>query len=300
MARIAFIGIGSMGKGMARCLLDKGHEVLIHNRSQVKAQSLREAGASVMASPAAAAASAEFIFSMVADDEASRHVWLGPEGILAGRPETGVIAVECSTLSHDWIMELNERATGAGLRFMDCPVTGGPDGAVAGTLKVLAGADPATLAESTPVLIGFAEEIIHFGPVGSGTSYKLIVNLMGAAQAAALAEGLLLAERAGLDLEKVGYALGKGTVSSPHVKYLIPRMLHANHDDIYYPTSLRYKDAAYALALAAKYQLELPGSNSAGDLYRRAVSAGMGEKNSTVILEILRAAQARAGGGKPG
>ena len=300
MARIAFIGIGSMGKGMARCLLAKGHEVLIHNRSKVKAQALQEAGGSIMDSPAAAATSAEYIFSMVADDEASRHVWLGPEGILAGRPKAGVIAVECSTVSHDWIMELNERATVAGLRFMDCPVTGGPDGAAAGKLKVLAGADPATLAECTAVLCGFAEEIIHFGPVGSGVCYKLIVNLMGAAQAAALAEGLLLAERAGLDLEKVGYALAKGTVSSPHVKYLIPRMLHADHDNIYYPASLRHKDAAYALGLAAKYQLELPGSKSAEDLYRRAVSAGQGGRNSSVILEILRAAQSHAGGGKPG
>ncbi len=300
MARIAFIGIGSMGKGMARCLLDKGHEVLIHNRSKTKAQTLEVAGGSIMDSPAAAAASAEFIFSMVADDEASRQVWLGPEGILAGRPKAGAIGVECSTLSHDWILELNGRVTGVGLRFMDCPVTGGPDGAEKGTLKVLAGADPATLAESTPVLRGFAEEIIHFGPVGSGTCYKLIVNLMGAAQAASLAEGLLLAERAGLDLETVGYALGKGTVSSPHVKYLIPRMIHADHDDIYYPASLRCKDAACALALAAKNQLDLPGSNSAADLYRRAVAAGLGEKNSSIILEVLRTAQPRAGRDKSG
>ncbi len=288
MAKIAFIGTGSMGKEMALHLVNAGHDVIVYNRTRNKAESLVHAGGTLAETPAAAAAGADYIFSMVSDDDASRIIWEGPAGVLTGAPNAGAVAIECSTLSYGWIRELNDTLLARGLRFMDCPVTGGPDGARAGTLKVLAGADTDTLNEATPVLNTFAAEIIHFGPVGNGSRYKLIVNLMGAVQAAALAEGLLISEQAGLDPDKVAYALSHGTVASPHVKYLVQRMIKDEHDKVYYPAGLRYKDALYALRLAEDYQLQLPASQAATELYRQAVAGGLGEKNSSIIIRVLQ------------
>jgi 3-hydroxyisobutyrate dehydrogenase len=288
MIKVAFIGTGKMGSKMAMRILDAGYDLVVCNRSSQKASELINAGAEFIETPAAAVEDVDFIFSMVGDNDDSRDVWTGSHGVIHGKFNNEAIAVECSTLSHTWILELNEKLQAAGLRFSDCPVTGGPDGANAGTLKVLAGADSDTLEILRPVLSSFAQEIIHFGPVGSGMSYKLIVNLMGAVQAVALAEGLLLAEKCGLDLEQVGYALSQGTIASPHVKYLIERMMGGNHEDVYFSTRWRCKDAAYALELAAEQFLDLPTSVKARDIYQLAVARGKGDKNSSIIFEVIR------------
>lgn len=288
MSNIAIIGTGIMGREMVLKLLEKGHQVTINNRTKAKTQALLEAGAGFAETPAMAIDGADFIISMVGDDNDSREVWLGRDGVTSGNCKNGVIAVECSSLSHTWILELNEVLQLAGIHFADCPVTGGPDGTKAGTLRVLAGGDVETLTALQPLFAAFAQEVIHFGPVGAGTSYKLIVNLIGAVQATALAEGLVLAEHAGLDLEKVADALSKGAVASPHVKYLTDRMVHGNHDDVYFSTRWRHKDAVYALQLAAENGIDMPTSAAATELFQRCIDQGMGEKNSSVIFETLR------------
>jgi len=288
MAEVTVIGTGIMGREIAFRLLAADYRVTVYNRTAAKTADLVKAGAIRAATPAAAARGADYIISMLGDDAASRAVWLGENGILEGVGKHGSIAIECSTLSHGWILELNDSLQSAGIRFVDCPVTGGPDGARAGTLQVLAGGNADTLAELDPLFSAFARKVIHFGPVGAGTSYKLIVNLMGAVQASALAEGLVLAEKVGLDLEQAGYALGKGSVASPHVKYLIDRMVRGNHDDVYFSARWRHKDAAYALALAAEHGLKMPGSEHATHLYRRTLEQGLGEKNSSIVFDVLR------------
>lgn len=287
MVKIAFIGTGLMGKEMAMRIFDAGYDLVVCNRTKDKADELIEAGADFIETPAAAADGADFIISMVGDDNDSREVWLGNNGVIHGNLKNNLIAVECSTLSHAWTLELNEKLTASRLRFADCPVTGGPDGAKAGTLRVLVGTETETLETLRPVLSAFAQDIIHFGPVGSGMSYKLIVNLIGAVQAVALAEGLLLAENCGLDLKKVGYALSQGTVASPHVRYLIERMLERNHNDVYFSARRRCKDATYALELASEHNLSLPISIKARDIYQLAVAQGKGDKNSSVIFEVM-------------
>ncbi len=288
MSNIAVIGTGIMGREMVLKLLEKGHQLTVNNRTKAKALALLEAGAEFAETPAKAVAEADFIISMVGDDVDSREVWLGINGVMSGNIKNGAIAVECSSLSHSWILELNDVLQSKGFRFADCPVTGGPDGTKAGTLRILAGGDTETLAALQPLFDAFAQEVIHFGMVGAGTSYKLIVNLIGAVQATALAEGFVLAEHAGLDLDKVGYALTKGSVASPHVKYLIERMLQENHDDVYFSTRWRHKDAAYALELAAKNEVDMPTSAIATELFQQCIEQGLGEKNSSIIIETLR------------
>ncbi len=288
MAKVAFIGAGIMGREMALRLVGAGHEVRVYNRTRAKLAALVEAGAAAAASPREAASGAEFIVSMVGDDGASREVWLGAAGVLGGRPEAAAVAIESSTLSRGWVLELDKAARAAGLRFIDCPVTGGPDGARAGALTLLAGGDEATLREAGPVLAAYGKEVVRFGPTGAGTSYKLIVNLMGAVQATALAEGLLLAERAGLDLEKVGEMLRKGAVASPLVAYLSERMVSGAHDDVYFSARWRHKDATYGLELARELGQAMPTSAVAEELFRLALARGLADKNSSVVIEALR------------
>lgn len=290
MSKVALLGTGVMGREMGLRLLAAGHDLRVYNRTPAHAVPLIDAGAHAATSPAAAAADAEVIVSMVADDGASRAVWLGPEGALTGALRPGAIAVESATVPREWVLELDGIARAAGLRFLDAPVTGGPDGARAGTLTVLAGGDEAVLAAAWPVLSAYAGRSLHFGPVGAGTAYKLIVNLMGAAQAAALAEGLLVAERLGLDPDTVGEALRAGAVASPLVEYLSRRMIAGAHDEVHFAARWRHKDAAYGLAQARMAGQETPVSAAAVEAFQRTLDQGLGDKNSSAVIEALRRA----------
>jgi 3-hydroxyisobutyrate dehydrogenase len=289
MSRIAFVGLGRMGQGMAGRLVAAGHEVVVSNRTPDKAAPLLRAGARWAGSPRAAADGAEAVLAMVSDDTASRSVWLGAGGALAADLAPGALVVECSTLSHAWVLELATAVRAGGLRFLDCPVTGLPDAAAAGRLTLLAGADPADLAAAEPVLAPLADEVLHFGPVGAGTTYKLVVNLMGAVQIAAAAEGLALAERAGLDVDQVARALATSQAASPQVVRNSRRMADGDHArDIVFSGRLRHKDAAYALRLADEVGIGAPLGRAAVDGLDRLLSAGLGDQNESAIVEVAR------------
>ncbi|MEM7346430.1 MAG: NAD(P)-dependent oxidoreductase, partial [Chloroflexota bacterium] len=219
MTRIAFIGTGIMGAGMVHNLLQSGYSVTVYNRTIEKTRPLATAGARVASSPREAVTDADIIITIVGDDDSSKEVWLGPDGVLSGEFKPNAIAIESTTISLVWANALGQRVAEAGLRFIDAPVTGGRVGAEAGTLTILVGADEATLAEARPVLESYSQNIIHFGPVGAGTTYKLIANLMGSVQIAALAEGILLAEKAGLQMDRVVEGLTSGAIASPLVNF---------------------------------------------------------------------------------
>jgi 3-hydroxyisobutyrate dehydrogenase len=289
MTRIAFLGLGKMGEAMATRLLDAGHVLAVFNRTAGKAEPLRRRGARVADSPRAAAAGAEAVFAMVEDDAASRHIWLGPTGVLAGEIAPGTLAIECSTLSHDWVLELSRAVTRQGLRYIDCPVTGLPETAAAGGLTLLVGASQDDLAAVEPLLRPLCRETIRFGEVGAGTTYKLIVNLMGAVQIAATAEALLVAERAGLDLDQVVSALAQGQAASPQVVRNSQRMLRGDHDrDIVFSGRLRLKDALYGVRLAEAVGVDARLGRTAADAYQRLTALGLGELNESKVIDALR------------
>lgn len=289
MARVGFVGLGRMGAGMAGRLLAAGHDVAVWNRTPQRAAGLLARGARLAPTPAGAADAAAAVFVMVSDDEASRAVWTGADGILAGHPRAGAFAVECSTLSHAWVLQLADAVRGTGLRYVDAPVTGLPDAAAAGTLTLLVGADPDDLAELRPLLEPLADRLLHFGGVGAGTAYKLIVNLMGAVQIAGVAEGLALAERAGLDLGQVAEALAGGQAASPQVVRNARRMVAADHDrEVTFSGLLRHKDTRYALDLVGELGIGAPLGRVALDGLDRLLAAGLGEQNESSIVEVAR------------
>lgn len=299
MASVAFAGLGKMGLPMAGRLLHAGHSLRVYNRTSQKAEPLVREGALPAGTPRAACVGAGAVISMTADDSSSRAIWLGPEGVLDSDLPRGSFAVECSTLSHGWSVELAGLAAGRGLRYIDAPVTGLPEDAARGALTLLVGAHQDDLQEALPLLSAFAQRIIRFGPPGTGTAYKLIVNLMGAVQIAAAAEGLALAERAGLDPATFADAIATSQAASPQVVRNTRRMVDDDHDhNVVFTPQLRLKDVEYALHLARELKMGAPFGEVARGALRQLCALAPEPVNESKIVSIARTQAAREDEGK--
>jgi 3-hydroxyisobutyrate dehydrogenase-like beta-hydroxyacid dehydrogenase len=289
MARVAFIGLGRMGHGMAGRYLDAGFTVSVWNRSRAKAEDLIARGARWATSPEDAAIDADAVVTMVADDQASRAVWLAKDGA-AATMKAGTLAIECSTVSYQHALDLARELRSRGLVYIDCPVTGLPDAAASGKLTLLVGAEPADLEKARPYLAPLSSTIRHFGAVGSGTVYKLINNLMGAIQIAGIAEGLAIAEQAGLDMKLVLEAVETGVAASPQVIRHSKRMVGRNFSGATFTAALRHKDAAYAVALAESLLSAPPiMGRAAVESYDRAKAYAPDEDEGKMIEIVSRA-----------
>ena len=289
MTKVAFVGLGRMGHGMAGRYLDGGFTVAVWNRSKAKAEDLIARGARWAASPADAADGADAVVTMVADDEASRAVWLGKDGaVRTAKP--GALAIECSTVSYNHAIELARELRESGLVYIDSPVTGLPDAAASGKLTLLVGAEPADLERARPYLTPLSTTIRHFGGVGNGTVYKLINNLMGAIQIAGIAEGLAIAEQAGLDMKLVLEAIETGVAGSPQVIRHSRRMVARNFAGANFTAALRHKDAAYAVALAESLLSAAPVMGRAAvQAYDRAKAYAPDDDEGKMIEIVSRA-----------
>jgi 3-hydroxyisobutyrate dehydrogenase len=289
MMRVAFLGVGNMGAGMARRLLTAGHSLSVFNRTPARAAPFEKLGARIADSPRSAALNADVIIGMSADDESSRALWLGDQGALAASNSPDALAIECSTLSHDWVLELAGLVRARGFRYVDAPVTGLPDAAAAGTLTLLVGAEAADLDAARPMFTSLATRVLHFGPVGAGTAYKLMINLMGAVQIASAAEGMVLAARAGLDPKLVSDAVISSQAASPQVVRNVRRFLADDHGtQVNFTPALRLKDIDYALNLAKKFGVECPFGAVAANLYRRICELGFARDNESRVIDALR------------
>jgi 3-hydroxyisobutyrate dehydrogenase-like beta-hydroxyacid dehydrogenase len=286
MTKIGFIGLGRMGHGMAGRYLDAGFSVAVWNRSKAKAEDLIARGARWASSPADAADGADAVVTMVADDAASHAVWLGKDGA-ASKMKAGSLAIECSTVSHQHALDMARELRGRGLIYIDCPVTGLPQAAASGKLTLLVGAEAADLDRAKPYLAPIGDVVRHFGAVGTGTVFKLINNLMGAVQIASLAEGVAMAEQAGLDMKLVAEALATGAVASPQVIRHSKRMVARDFSGASFTSALRHKDALYAVKLAESLLAEPPlVGRAAVEAYARA-KAEMPDDDEGRMIEIV-------------
>jgi 3-hydroxyisobutyrate dehydrogenase len=285
--RVALLGLGSMGTGMASNLLRAGFQLTVYNRHLEKANAMREAGARVATSPRTAATDADVIVSMVADDRASRDVWTGAEGALAGvTPDT--LLIESSTVTVAWITELARAASAAGAELIDAPVTGSRDHSAAGQLLFLVGGSAAALERARPVLSVMSRGIVHVGPTGSGALLKLVNNFMCGAQAAVLAEALTWVERSGLDRTMALDVLLNGAPGSPLVKTLTPRMTSREYTPPYFALQLMAKDLMYARDEAARGGVTLDTATCALTLFERAIAEGHGDRDFASVVEPKR------------
>jgi 3-hydroxyisobutyrate dehydrogenase len=286
---VAFIGLGKMGVGMAQCLLNAGHDLRVYNRTKSKTTILKEAGARVCDTAWDACAGADVVIAMTADDASSRTVWLGADGVLAAQLAPRAFAIECSTLSYDWVIELSAEAEARDLRYIDAPVTGLPEHAAAGALTLLVGADPTDLDSARPLLGAISQRILRFGGVGSGTAYKLIINMIGAVQIASVAEGLAIAERAGIDLAVVAEAIATSQAASPQVVRNANRMIASDHEqNVVFTPVLLLKDVDYALKFARRLGIGSPFGRLAASQLRRLCDLGHSHANESKIIEVAR------------
>ena len=275
-----------MGSGMAARLLTAGHQVVVWNRRKERAEPLVAKGARLAASPREAATGVEAIISMVADDPASRAVWLGPDGALAGAAP-GTMLIESSTVSPIWCEELARAAAAKECQLLDAPVTGGKAQAASGELRFLVGGSVDALERARPILSAMGNEILHLGPTGAGARMKLINNFVCGIQAAALAEAVALIERVGLDRTTALSVLAKGAPGSPLVNAVGPRMTTSDYS-VYFGLALMHKDLTYSIDEATRAGVPLRTAETARELYSTAIAQGLGDKDFSAIVEPLR------------
>lgn len=283
---IGFLGLGVMGGGMAARLADAGISVTVWNRNRDRAAAFAARGITVADTPKLAARGADVVISMVADDIASRSVWLGPDGAVAGLP-AGSLAIETSTVSPDWILELGGIVAAHAADLIDAPVTGSKTHAASGQLFFLVGGTADMFERAKPVLALMGRDAAHIGPLGSGARLKLINNFMCGVQAAALAESVALIERSGLDLATSLKVLSSGAPGSPVVNAVGPRMAARDYT-VNFGLPLMHKDLSYAIAEGAKHGVTLSTARAALGHFDRAMDAGLGDVDFSAIVETLR------------
>lgn len=284
--KITLMGLGGMGIGIARNLLNAGFDLTVYNRTAARSAPLAQLGAKVKESPREAVQDAEIVISIVADDDASRQIWLGAQGALEGAKPDAIL-IECSTLSMAWIRELASLAAERALAFLDAPVNGGPDLAAAGKLRMMVGGDANAFEQTHPVLASFCSEIAHMGPPGTGTMTKLVHNMITAVQVVTLAEGLNLAERAGLNLEQVISVITNSGPASPAVKRNAPLMAARDYGEPGFTLQLMRKDVTYALRLAEELDAPLATANAAHEAYRKAGTLGYDPAGIAAVFEAF-------------
>ncbi len=277
-----------MGSGMAGRLLSSEFPLAVYNRNREKAAPFEKSGAFVADTPREAAARADVVIGMLADDIASRAVWLGEAGALAGAAP-GTILVESSTLSVGWVRELAAAAAGHNCEFLDAPVTGTKPHAASGELLFLVGGPESALAAARPVLAVLSRDIVHLGPVGSGALMKLINNFMCGVQAASLAEASALIGRTGLDREKALRVLTNGAPGSPLVKTLSARATAGDFTPNFV-LRLMAKDLTYAMEEGSRHNLPLQTAESALAEFRQAIASGYGDRDFSAVIEALQRA----------
>ena len=286
LKRVAFLGLGIMGSAMARRLLDRGFDLSVWNRSACRADELVNAGARIAATPAQAAHGADAAIAMLADDEASRAVWLGESGALAAM-DRGTLAIDSGTLTVQWVRELGTRAAEHAVDFLDAPVTGSKPQAEQGTLRFLVGGAAAALERASTLFAAMGREQVHVGPIGSGALLKLINNFMCGVQLASLGEAMAMAQRSGLDLRRTADVLAAGSPGSPIVKMVVERMVARDYTPNFL-VPLMVKDLTYALETFAAEGIELADARAARERFIEAAAAGFQDQDIAAVIEPLR------------
>lgn len=280
MTRIAFLGLGAMGARMAGRLLQAGHDLTVWNRSPSRAEPLVAKGARQAATPADAAAGCDFCISMVRDDAASRAVWTGGDGALASLSEAN-LAVECSTIGPGWAAELARMAGTRRIVMLEAPVLGSRKQADAGALIFLAGGTEAAAERFRPLAAELGSACHLVGGTGAGTATKLIANGLFAAQLAALAEMIALADRHGLDAGHMLSVLAGTPVFSPAMGVAGAAML-AGHWQPQFPIELVVKDLGLLAEVADPGPT--PVADRVREVYQAALDEGYGADNITAII----------------
>ena len=282
---IGFIGLGIMGRPMAKNLLRAGFEVTVYNRSQPPRADLAAAGARVASCPAEAARDAETVITIVTDSADVEDVCLGPGGVIEGA-KGGTLVVDMSTISPEVTRRIGKLLADRGVRMLDAPVSGGEEGAVAGSLSIMVGGDARDLERARPALQELGKRIVHCGPLGAGQTVKLCNQIAVSLNNLGVCEALVFAQRSGVDPAKMLEAVSAGAGGSWQMTNLGPRMLRRDFSPGF-KIRLQQKDLRLALESAREQQLPLPGLALVHQLFAAVESSGCGEEGTQALLKAL-------------
>jgi 3-hydroxyisobutyrate dehydrogenase-like beta-hydroxyacid dehydrogenase len=293
--RVAVVGAGRMGAAMVGTLRRAGVEVVVCNRTRSKAEAVAEAtGAAVAATARQAAAGAQVVVSSLADDAAVEAAYTGPDGVVAGL-EPGTVVCESSTIDPGTARRLGPLVSERRAFLLDTPVSGSVSTVEAGQLTIMAGGDPAALDRARPVLDHLAKQVFHLGGPGSGAVMKLTVNSVLHGLNLALAEGLVLAERAGLARQAAYEVLATSAVAAPFVHYKREAFEHPGRPPVAFSLDLVSKDLDLALDLAARAGAPMEQAATNRQVVRAAVAAGLGGHDLSELATYLRASAPDSG-----
>jgi len=283
--RIGFIGLGTMGGGMARNLLAKGHALTVWNRSPQRAAALAEAGATVADGPAALAAACDLVMVCLSDTPDVEQVVLGPGGVLEGLAP-GSLVVDHSTISPRATGTLAGAVTAKKAHWLDAPVSGGSEGAARGTLSIMVGGDAAQVERARPYLEGYGTTITHVGPTGAGQMAKLVNQILVVVTQQGVGEALLLAQAGGLDLERTIDAVKGGAAGSWMLANRGPQMAQRDWRPGF-TIDLQQKDLRLVLEAADELGVPLPGTALVFQLYRALQQRGLGAEGNHALVKAL-------------
>jgi 3-hydroxyisobutyrate dehydrogenase-like beta-hydroxyacid dehydrogenase len=284
MTTLGFVGLGHMGGNMAARLLAAGYTVYGKSRDRRHVQTLVDEGLRWCETPREIAESAEIVFTSLPDDDALDSVGSGPDGIVAGLAE-GKIWVEMSTVSPDASRELATKVQARGAALLDAPVSGSVPQVQEGALTIMVGGDEQAYARVEPILRELGSPS-HIGANGQGLVLKLAINASLAVQMAAFAEGLVMAERAGIDRARAVDVMTQSAIGSPMLRARADLVLDLP-DEAWFDISLMQKDVVLALDTARRLRIPLSTAAAADELLTLARAAGYERRDIAALFEVL-------------
>jgi 3-hydroxyisobutyrate dehydrogenase len=285
--RVGFVGLGTMGGAMAANAARAGFEVSAWNRTPGRAAELTELGVSMAASPSAVAAASEVVITMVSDTPDVEAVLFGPDGVASGAP-AGSLVIDMSTISPSATRDFASRLGRSQVAMLDAPVSGGSEGAKKGTLSIFVGGEAADLARARPVLDCLGTTITHVGPIGAGQAVKAVNQVILAGTYLGVAEGIVLALKAGLDVDQVVAALSGGAAQSWVLTNRSGRMKD-NDYPLGFKVALHRKDLGIALSMARELGASLPVSALCEAIEAGLMGQGHADDDMSAVARSIRA-----------
>ncbi len=283
---VAFIGMGTMGAAMALNILKARHPVTVYNRTRERENPVVKAGARSAGSPQEAARDAEIVVVCVSDTPDVEAVVLGADGVIQGA-QPGAIVVDMSTISPSATRRMAAQLAEKGIRMLDAPVSGGSEGAQKGTLTIMVGGEADTVAQAMPVLSAMGKSITHVGPIGAGQLTKAINQVIISGVYLAVAEGMALGLKAGLDMEKVVQSLAGGAAGSWVLNYRAANMIK-NDYPLGFRVRLHRKDLAIAMEAARELGVFLPATALVEQIENGLIAQGFGDEDVSAVARVIR------------
>ena len=282
--KVAFLGLGIMGRPQAANVCRAGFELTVWNRTRERAESFSEEhrGVEVAETPAEAARGADVVISMVPDvPEVEEVLFAAAEGM-----SEGALAVDMSTIAPTASVSIGKRLGDRGIHFLDAPVTGSRPKAEDGTLTIMVGGEAGDFERAKPVLEAMGQLVIHVGPSGHGEMIKLINNTLAAINAAGLAEALLLAQAANLDTDKLRQVVASGSGASAMLALKAEPMIERDFDPLFKLEHM-LKDVRHCIREADAMGIELPVAKAVESLYSKAAESGLGGQDFAAVIEAI-------------